>query len=496
LFGPGVESALARDLRHALTFVATRTLVLELNVARTLNQLGGDTSEERFAHFSTVHLADPSVWEAIIDEYPALARLMTATVERWLETTLELLRRVAEDRSTIERRLSKGTKLGPLVAVQSGLSDPHRGGRTVAILTFASGQKVVYKPKSLAVDVEFQRLIRWLNTTGLEFEHRTLTVLNRGAYGWVEFAERASCDTVEEVRSFYFRQGSMLALLHLLRATDMHFENVIAAGAYPILVDLETLFHHRRPSGGNPSSSDRALLAIQESVFSVGLLPVFALERGPGGGVDFSALGGRAGQQFPHPTPMLEDTDRDTMRIVLKSAVTAGAGNRPGLGDRPIDASAYGEKVVEGFVETYSRLVEERPALETRLESFGEVEVRHIVRPTFHYTFLLNSSLHPDFLHDGLGPERALNRLWSPVLSQPGLRDVVPFERADLLAGDVPIFTARPGSRDLWSSRGERLSNFFPQASLDACRQRMAHMGDRNCAGHNTLLRLAIQAMQ
>jgi lantibiotic modifying enzyme len=93
----------------------------------------------------------------------------------------------------------------------------------VAILRFASGQRVVDKPKSLAVDVEFQRLIDWLNATGLEFEHRTLRVLNRGAYGWVEFAERASCDTVEAVRSFYVRQGSMLALLYLLRVTDMHF---------------------------------------------------------------------------------------------------------------------------------------------------------------------------------------------------------------------------------------------------------------------------------
>jgi type 2 lantibiotic biosynthesis protein LanM len=494
LFGPGVENALARDLRRALTFEATRTLVLELNVARTLNQLRGDTSEERFVHFSTVHLADPSIREAIIDQYPVLARLMTATVQRWLDTTLELLGRLAEDRSMIEHRLSKGTKLGPLVAVHSGLSDPHRGGRTVAILTFASGQRVVYKPKSLAVDLEFQSLIDWLNATGLEFQHRTLQVLNRGAYGWVECAERASCATVEAVRSFYVRQGSMLALLHLLLATDMHFENVIAAGADPILVDLETLFHHRRPSRGNPSSSDRALLAIQESVFSVGLLPVYALERGPASGVDFSALGGRPGQQFPHPTPMLDDIDRDTMRVVLKSAETVGAGNRPSLGEQPIDASAYGEAVVEGFIDTYSRLVQERPALETRLERFAEVEVRHIVRPTFHYTFLLNSALHPDFLRDGLGREQALNRLWSPILSQqPGTGDVARFERADLLAGDVPILTARPGSRDLWSSGGERLSDFFPQTSLDACRQRLAQMGDRDCAGQIKLLRLSLQ---
>jgi type 2 lantibiotic biosynthesis protein LanM len=495
MLGPGVETALVRDLRRALAFVATRTLVLELNVARTLGRLEGDTSEERLAHFLTAHLGDPDIWAAILDQYPVLARLMTATVERWLDATIEMLRRLVEDQSMIEHYLSKGTELGPLTAIRSASSDPHRGGRTVAILTFASGQKVVYKPKSLAVDVEFQHLIDWLNTIGLGFEHRMLKVLDRGAYGWVECAERAPCDTVEAVRSFYVRQGSMLALLHLLRATDMHFENVIAAGAYPILVDLETLFHHPRRARENASPSDRVLLAIQESVFSVGLLPVFALERGPASGVDFSALGGRRGQTFPHPMPTLEEVERDTMRFVLKSAETTGADNRPSLGDQPVDASAYADAVVEGFLITYSRLVAERSALEARLDRFADVEVRHIVRPTFHYTFLLNSSLHPDFLRDALGREQALNRLWFPVLSQPVLRDVVSFERADLLAGDVPLFTTRPGSRDLWSSGGERLANFFPQTSLDACRQRLAQMGDRDCAGQVKLLRLSLQAL-
>jgi type 2 lantibiotic biosynthesis protein LanM len=494
--GSPVEGMLLRHLRGALSFVAIRTLVLELNVARLRGQLLGDTPEARLEHFSAHHLGDRSMREGLLHEYPVLARLMTTIVDRWLQTTLELVRRLAEDRPAIERLFSGGTQIGDLTAVHLGLSDPHRGGRTVAVLAFSSGLKLVYKPKSLAVDVAFQGLLAWLNTIGLRFDQRALTVLDRSDYGWVEFVEHTSCDDIEAVRRFYVRQGGLLALLHVLRATDMHFENLIAAGEHPVLIDLETLFHHSRASATSPSPGERAMMALKESVFFVGLLPVFALERGPAAGVDFSALGGRPGQSFPHPMPALEDAHRDTMRFVQKRVTTVGASNRPRLCDGPVEAAAHVEAIVLGFVETYRRLAEERAALAAQIDAFAEVEVRHIVRPTFQYAFVLNAALHPDFLRDGLGRERALNHLWVSVAAQPALRAMVPFERVDLLGGDIPLFTARPGGRDLWSSHGERVPNFFPRASLDACKERLSLMDEQGCAAQVKLLRMSLRSLQ
>ena len=37
----------------------------------------------------------------------------------------------------------------------------------------------------------------------------------------------------------------MLGLLYLLRTTDIHYENIIAFSANPVLIDLEALFHNR-----------------------------------------------------------------------------------------------------------------------------------------------------------------------------------------------------------------------------------------------------------
>jgi hypothetical protein len=46
------------------------------------------------------------------------------------------------------------------------LSDPHNGGRTVAIVESANGTRVVYKPRSLAADVAFAEFVCWMNAAG------------------------------------------------------------------------------------------------------------------------------------------------------------------------------------------------------------------------------------------------------------------------------------------------------------------------------------------
>src|SRR5436190_1933921 len=45
------------------------------------------------------------------------------------------------------------------------------------------------------------------------------------------------------VPGFYQRLGGMIAAAYLLKAVDCHRENVIAVGEYPILVDVDALWH-------------------------------------------------------------------------------------------------------------------------------------------------------------------------------------------------------------------------------------------------------------
>ncbi|WP_224240180.1 type 2 lanthipeptide synthetase LanM family protein [Hyalangium gracile] len=495
LASPGVEATLLEALAVRLHELASRVLILELNVARMMDQLSGSTPQERFHDFATVRLQQPRVRAALLEEYPVLARLMVTTLERWRETSLELLGHLAADRELLERTFLGGGALGTLEALQGGISDVHRQGRGVFLLRFSSGLRLVYKPKSLAVDVRFQQLLDWLNPRGLRHPHRVLTVLDRGTYGWVEFVRPTGCDSRQALQRFYWRQGSFLALLHLLSAVDFHLENLIASGEFPVLVDLEALFHHRAPLEAGERARSRAWGLLNQSIVSVGMLPLFLFGREGRAGLDMSGLGGEAGQLTPQRVPMVEASGSDTMRVVRRQGVMAGSNNRPMLGDAPADASEFTEELVQGFEETYALLSREREALAPRLRAFADVEVRYIARATQRYAMLLQESHHPDFLRDGLERDKVLDHLWAEVTQLPALRRLLPFEHADLRLGDIPFFTARPGQRHLWSSTGECIPDYFAQDSLGDVLQRLERMEQRDCALQVSFIRKAMVSL-
>ncbi|HSG39941.1 MAG TPA: type 2 lanthipeptide synthetase LanM, partial [Thermoanaerobaculia bacterium] len=112
------------------------------------------------------------------------------------------------------------------------------------------------------------------------------------------------------------------------------------------------------------------------------------------------------------------------------------------------------------------------------LDGFANAEVRVIVRPTRSYALLLFESFHPYALGDGLDRDRLLDRLWLAARETPTLERVIPAERRDLLRGDIPMFTTRPGTRYIWSSDGERFPDLQPDSGLERVRRRLERLDE------------------
>ncbi|ATB35829.1 hypothetical protein CYFUS_001243 [Cystobacter fuscus] len=458
----------------------TRTLALELNVAREEERLQGDNAEERFRGF-TESLRQREVALALFAEYPVLARRLVICADNWFISSLEMLERLAADHRELGASLGLPLALDRLSACELGKGDAHRGGRTVAILTFASGARVVYKPRSLAADVHFHQLVGWLNARSEAPHLRPVGAIDRGAYGWMEFVAQRSCATREEVARFYARLGSWLALMYALEATDVHFENIIAVGEHPCLVDLESLFHAHFAVGETRGAEDLAERAKDDSVMRMGLLP----QRGWSGegseGIDFSALGSTAGQLTPRAAQVWEQTGTDEMRMTRRRVEVAASANRPTLKGEDVNFLDFNEPFQEGFSQMYRLLLAHREALlapDGPLERFAPDETRVILRPTYFYHLLERESCHPDHLRDGLDLERFLDRLWGTIDQIPYTRPLIPHEHEDLWHLDVPFFGSRPGSRDVWSSSGQRLAEFFPRTGLELSRDRIQRLSE------------------
>jgi type 2 lantibiotic biosynthesis protein LanM len=476
-------SLLAVNLPSSLLLLLSRTMVLELQLARQQGQLSGETPEERFRSF-VARLRNPEIALALLRQYPVVARAVVETLDRWVMVGLELLERLAGDWTDLRALFSPDAEPGALVELRTGLGDFHRGGRTVTLFRFESGLRLIYKPKSLGVEAAFQNLLRWTGQKGFEPGFRTLCLLDRGMYGWVELIEASSCTDEAAVRRFYQRQGGYLALLWLLDATDLHWENLIASGEHPVLVDLETLFVPRQRELGIMADEERVGRVLEKTVLATGLLPSRVWADRGGEGVDLSGLAGTGGQAAPSML-RAEHPGTDEMRFELLPVEIPAGDNLPTLNGATAGVSQYMDEVVDGFTRMARLFLEHRQEMAAPggpLDAFADTEVRIIVRPTRNYGLLFFESFHAYAVGDALDRDRMLDRLWLSAREHPVTERVVSAERRDLLRGDIPMFTSRPGTRDMWSSDGERYADVQPDSGLERVLRRLQRLDEAELA--------------
>jgi type 2 lantibiotic biosynthesis protein LanM len=488
LLSDGAHATLERSLLSALVGRAGPTWNLEFSLLRAQERslwpsgvaaaLGTDARAlyERF-----VGQLRGSGLVVLLEEYAVLGRLLGTAAHCWVEATLELLERLAADRAVLGGTFGGGGELGPVVAVRPSLSDAHRGQRSVVALTFASGRTLVYKPKDLGTEEAYNRLLQWLDERGAPLSFKTLAVVNRGSYGWVEFVEHLDCGSAEEVQRYYRRAGMLLAVVHVLEGTDCHLENIVASGEYPVLVDAETLLHPR--AADEPSHRTQAeLLAsnwLAGSVLNTGLLPTWELGADGRVAYDVSGLGGVGDQQTSARALGWEGVNTDRMALAQVPMRVEAAQNLPVLDGVPVRLDEHGADVVAGYREMYGFLMEQREALlapDSPLHALAQHPVRFLHRSTAVYGAILHQLRDPKYLRDG--GERGiqlelLGRALLPFAERPRLWPLVAAEQEAMEQEDIPFFTTRPDSTALELAPGRAIDGCFPEPSYELVRARL-----------------------
>jgi lantibiotic modifying enzyme len=341
----------------------------------------------------------------------------------------ELLRRLEADRREIEASLGGGRPGGQVHDVRSGLSDPHDGGRTVALVRFASGLRVVYKPRPLGLEAAFGELVEWWNERAGGLDLFAPRVVDRGRYGWMELVAHEACPDPEAAGRYYERAGALIALSGggLLDATDLHCGNVIAHGEHPVLVDLETLLQPRWPG------EERSLL-------DTGLVPCWI--RGPdGGSYDVSGFGAITAQRYAGaPVPLRENVVR--------------------LGGDIVSPAAFAKRLLTGFRHAATVLCSRREdlaAADGPLRAFRRQQVRVMLRHSETYRAALDAP-------GALGPDSLLRPVREPRL----LEAIAAAEHGALLGGDIPRFVAATDSSDWTPHPTLTVRGCFTSSSYEA----------------------------
>lgn len=271
----------------------------------------------------------------------------------------------------------------------------------------------------------------------------------RAGYGWLEFITSRPLPGPGSAAEFYRRAGVLLAALYATHAADMHSENLIASGAVPVLVDVETLFHPDLPVP-RTTAADPAAEALAASVHRAGLLPYVTIDEN--GALDRSGIGG-------------QDWN-------------SAAGNRPRLGAELAEPADHEPALLEGFRLGYDAITAERAAFVRLIERCGDFEVRTIARPTRGYARLIDESAHPGLLRDARDRDKALDVLREASAHHPLWAALTRYELADLWNGDIPLMTSHLSATDIWTSAGQRLPGVLDRSGLRCALDKVAAMGE------------------
>ncbi len=482
------QRSLELQLLRALTHQAARALFLEFSVARAGAPFARIVAEASSIPPRELHdrfvgdLLDGGL-HSFFAEYAVLARKVGVIMESWIAAASEMLDRLARDRGVLADAFGiPGESL--VTNLEIGLSDPHAGRRTVAILGFAGGARVVYKPKNVGAERAFNELLAFVNARARIPRLRTLRVLARSGYGWCELVEHAPCGDAEAAERYFERAGALLAIVYVLEGVDCHRGNVVASGEHPVLIDCEGLMQPRQRVDDMADDVLARYIAqkqLSHSVLRSGMLPTFQLrgEKSKRRVYDISALGGFHDDEEEVTRLAWTHVSSDAMDVGVRVVRMRVDGQGPTLDGRALGLRDHLPAVLRGFRAAYRALAEAREALVADggpIERLAREPIRFIFRDTQTYAQLAERLLEPELLRDGIDRAIELDLLARPHLPPASLLDRQveapawwPVFGAELHAmqnEDIPYFGAMPTSDALWVSGASAVPGLFDAPSV------------------------------
>ncbi len=429
----------------------------------------------------------------LFHEFPVLARQIATVIECWVDATRELLERLDADRPALSKLLGVAA-LGDLAEVEPALSDPHDGRRRVVRLRFETGEVLLYKPRDMCIERDYNGLLQWAVQAGLSPRLPFLRVLARSGYGWVEGARQEDVNEREAVRGFFEKSGALLFVAHLLHGRDLHMENIVATREGPVLVDPEMIFQPERGTeseGEGGSAGERRPSCLETGMLSW-------IEAGPDGEIyDIGGLRGADRVASPVRGRQWLDHGTSSLHCVEVNRAERTIGNRIHWNGVAQNPSSFAREILSGFVSAYRFFLRVRDRLAPEIEKFTGAAVRVLLRPSAQYAMASRLLREPKYQRSGITGSlvlEALNRGFANRRAAPPLWPAAKYEKETLLRLDIPRFDISLAGRDLPVPGSGALDGYFARSGMETVNGRMRNLSERDLAFQVKALREALES--
>lgn len=434
----GARAVMRQALLVRLSSLSLATFSSEFGLFRALHPaLPGQVAAQSDAQYRAFVAAMAAGGAAeTLTHYPGLATLLDTVTTEWVAAQGEMLDRLTTDWPALCDRFGMYGAVPVISAISPYRSDPHNHGRSVAILAFADGGVLVYKPRAMAMDAAWDALLGWANALDSSGTFYRPALLPRDGYGWMEPVAATPCQTAGQIDDYYRRSGAVTCLIAICQGTDIHHENLVAAGDQPIVVDAETLFQPRLDPAfsatlGAGARRDTAPDTLAVALAESGLLP-------RPGEIDFSGLGASGPVATPFLHPVCHHVNLDAMTVAHIPYRAAPQGNAPTLAGAAAGAAQHIDAVCAGFADMLATVLANRRSLYELIDGWRGLPMRLIVRSTNAYGMMLNASTQPAMLHDDAVRDAHFNHLHGSAARSPTAQALVDAELSAMGRMDVP----------------------------------------------------------
>lgn len=477
------------SLLGKLQKLCIRTLIYEIHNLKNQGRLEGDDTKAAYDYF-TEHVINQEWRASLFRKYPVLERCIGEVIVRSSKLYAEAVNRLFANKEAIVKGILGGTDFSAVAGIEGDIADSHRGGKSVLRMKLDNGKMIIYKPHSISNECIFQRLVQKLGKEcGITMYE--MKRLDCNTYGFCQCVEKTGCSNQGEIERYYQRMGLLIFAFYLLGTNDIHSENIIAHGEYPVLVDLENIL--RGPVKYKAEDiMGNVRLFLHESVLYSGVLPGCKWGQ-EGGSVNVSGIGGQGGSRLPFKVPRVVNKGTADIQIQYVQPVLPAHDNMPALNDQAAKPGRYTAYILDGFQRVYEWALREKELLENMTEQLKSVESRYLLADTQRYVMCQNSSYHPFLMTDGARRQIYLYTMWyGRDMENEDDRQTVEWEVEDLLWHDVPYFYFKSDESNLYHTENEKIEKYFSQTPYESLIKRIEKLSENDMLQQAELIKMTI----
>ncbi|MFD2655626.1 type 2 lanthipeptide synthetase LanM family protein [Gracilibacillus thailandensis] len=481
--------SLKEEFRKKIKDLTKKVLIYEFQDSFTCDVQEGST---KYYEMFNRKLKDSQYCWTLLQKYPVLNEIYDKTQSNLLKNSYELIIRYITDVKELEVQFNKN--LGLLKAISINLGDTHRNGNSVAVL-HTDKEKIIYKPRSLKADIIYTQVTNLFNNTYSE-TLKTPSTVDKDDYGWQEFINFEGCYNEYQIKEFFKKLGMHLAFVYAFQGSDFHYENIIASGPDPYLIDLETLFQptldfmEREEKQTESSFIDFLHKTVYKSLFFNNTS--YPEEENPR---NACALSNTHEQLIEQERIKDQGTDRVSLKKEIQYMETAY--NLPSKNGNTIEIFGYENLFMQGFKKAYNFIWKNKSAILNILNQSKDFPVRIIVRPTHVYANFLTSLLHPKYLKQRSERYRVLSFFKDSYQKFSFFQKVSQFEIEDMYHGDIPYFNSYFKINKVIDSKGNQIDcKLIKRATLDEIKDRFNRLSNEDYSYQVSLINMALTALR